>query len=128
MKYIFASWAAPMVVFWGWFFLSLNDMNFGYRHAVASGQRPGFQLYGDILGIDPEIIPPMVARACVFDGFVLGGDLGVPPPPRAFRLGARQLRALFRGGFRAQRLKPVEHALQDEGGGGRIDAARPLLA
>ena len=26
--------------FWGWYFLSLNDMNFGYGDAVAAGQRP----------------------------------------------------------------------------------------
>ena len=29
MKYIVAIWAAPLVLFWGWFFLSLNDINFG---------------------------------------------------------------------------------------------------
>ena len=30
-----------------------------------------FELYGQKLGIDPAIIPGMVARACVFDGFLL---------------------------------------------------------
>ena len=61
----------PLVVFWGWFFLSLNDMNFGYVILSRQVHDLVFQLYGNILGIDPEIIPPMVARACVFDGFVL---------------------------------------------------------
>ena len=32
-----------------------------------------FQLYGQMLGIDPAIIPGMVARACVFDSFMVLG-------------------------------------------------------
>jgi Family of unknown function (DUF6105) len=32
-----------------------------------------FQLYGDMLGIDPATIPWLVARACVFDGFLVAG-------------------------------------------------------
>jgi hypothetical protein len=30
-----------------------------------------FQLYGDMLGIDPALIPGMVAKACVFDTLLL---------------------------------------------------------
>lgn len=71
MKYIFASWAAPMAIFWGWYYLSLNDMNFGYVMLSRQVHDLFFGMYGDILGIDPAIIPPMVARACVFDGAVI---------------------------------------------------------
>ena len=73
MKYIFASWAVPMLVFWGWYFLSLNDMNFGYVMLTREVNDLFFGMYGDILGIDPAIIPPLVARTCVFDGLLLGG-------------------------------------------------------
>ena len=36
MKYIFALWAAPLVMFWGWYFLSLNDINFGIVYPVRA--------------------------------------------------------------------------------------------
>jgi hypothetical protein len=71
MRALFALWVAPLVLFWGWFFLSLNDMNFGYVMLSRQLHDLVFQLYGQMLGIDPAIIPGMVARACVFDGFLL---------------------------------------------------------
>ena len=30
MRYLIALWAIPLALFWGWYFLSLNDMTFGY--------------------------------------------------------------------------------------------------
>ncbi|MBZ9700751.1 MULTISPECIES: DUF6105 family protein [unclassified Mesorhizobium] len=71
MRYIFALWAAPMALFWGWFYLSLNDMNFGYVMLSRQLHDFVFQLYGQMLGIDPTIIPGMVGRACIFDGLLL---------------------------------------------------------
>lgn len=71
MRTLFALWAAPLALFWGWFFLSLNDINFGYVMLSRQLHDFVFQLYGQMLGIDPAIIPGMVARACVFDGFLL---------------------------------------------------------
>ncbi|MDG4881450.1 DUF6105 family protein [Mesorhizobium sp. WSM4884] len=73
MRALFAFWAAPLVLFWGWFFLSLNDINFGYVMLSRQLHDLVFQLYGQMLGIDPAIIPGMVARACVFDSFLLLG-------------------------------------------------------
>ena len=32
MRALFVLWVAPLVLFWGWFFLSLNDI-----HAVPRG-------------------------------------------------------------------------------------------
>ncbi|MER8749903.1 DUF6105 family protein [Mesorhizobium sp. M1050] len=71
MRYIFAFWAAPMAIFWGWFYLSANDINFGYTMLSRQMHDFFFQLYGQMLGIDPVTIPDMVAKACVFDGFLL---------------------------------------------------------
>ncbi|AZO23728.1 MAG: hypothetical protein E5W38_07855 [Mesorhizobium sp.] len=73
MRTLFAFWAAPLVLFWGWFFLSLNDLNFGYVMLSRQLHDLVFQIYGQMLGIDPAIIPGMVARACVFDTFLLLG-------------------------------------------------------
>lgn len=71
MRYVFAAWAFPLVVFWGWYFLSLNDMHFGYVMLTREAHDLLFQLYGQMLGIDPVSIPPMVAKACVFDTLLL---------------------------------------------------------
>jgi hypothetical protein len=71
MRTLFALWATPLALFWGWFFLSLNDINFGYVMLSRQLHDFVFQLYGQMLGIDPAIIPGMVARACIFDGFLL---------------------------------------------------------
>lgn len=71
MRYILALWAIPMALFWGWFFLSLNDMNFGYVMLSRPLHDFVFELYGEILGVDPAIIPGMVAKACVFDTFLV---------------------------------------------------------
>ena len=73
MRALIVFWAAPLILFWGWFFLSLNDINFGYVMLSRQLHDLAFQLYGQILGVDPAIIPGMVARACVFDTFLLMG-------------------------------------------------------
>ena len=72
MKYVVGIWAAPLVLFWGWFFLSLNDINFGTIYLSRQLHDLVFQLYGQILGVDPATIPGMVAKACIFDtGLIL---------------------------------------------------------
>lgn len=127
MKYIFAAWATPLILFWGWYFLSLNDINFGYVMLSRQLHDLVFELYGEILGIDPATIPGLVARACGIDTLLLCGIW-------AFRR-RRELRSWWRtrvggagGSIAAQGLQPVENALQDEGGGSRIDARLPLLS
>ena len=72
MRYLIALWAFPLVLFWGWYFLSLNDINFGYVVLSRRLNDVVFELYGEMLGIDPATIPPMIARTCVFE-LVSGG-------------------------------------------------------
>ena len=67
MRWVFAAWALPMGIFWGWYFLSLNDMNFGYVMLTRQVHDLLFQLYGEMLGIEPATIPPLVAKACILD-------------------------------------------------------------
>jgi hypothetical protein len=128
MRYIFALWAAPLVLFWGWFYLSFNDINFGYVMLSRQFHDLLFQIYGNILGIEPERIPRMVARACVIDTLLLMALW-------AFRR-RRQISAFIRAklgkadasGSAAQLAQPVENALQDKGGGSRIDLAGSFVA
>ena len=71
MKYVFAAWATPLVFFWGWYFLSLNDVNFGSIYLSRRLHDLVFEIYGNVLGIDPKMIPAMIAHACVVDTAIL---------------------------------------------------------
>ncbi|QPC87629.1 hypothetical protein GA830_13385 [Mesorhizobium sp. NBSH29] len=71
LRALFGLWLAPIILFWGWYFLSVNDINFGFIILSRRLHDLLFELYGQLLGIDPEIIPGLVARACVFDGFLV---------------------------------------------------------
>lgn len=67
MKYILLFWALPMGLFWGWYYLSYNDMHFGYLMLSRLLHDHVFEIYGNILGVDPAILPPLIIRACIVD-------------------------------------------------------------
>ena len=67
MRWILIFWAVPMGLFWGWFFLSYHDINFGLLFFSRLVHDFAFEFYGNLLGIDPQTIPPLVARACIVD-------------------------------------------------------------
>lgn len=67
MKTFLIFWATPIVLLGGWYGLSYNDISFGFFMLTRQAHDMVFQIYGSILGIPPETIPPLVARAIVFD-------------------------------------------------------------
>lgn len=71
MRWVFAAWALPMGIFWGWFFLSYYDMNFGYVMLTRQVHDLLFELYGQMLGVEPATIPPLVAKACILDTAII---------------------------------------------------------
>lgn len=71
MRYILTFWALPMGLFWGWFALSYHDISFGMPFLTRQVHDFAFAFYGHILNIDPQIIPPLVARACVVDTVII---------------------------------------------------------
>ena len=71
MRYVFALWATPLVIFWCWYYLSLYDMNFGYLMLSRQVHDLVFNVYGEILGIDPATIPGLVMRACILDTLLI---------------------------------------------------------
>ncbi|MEP9373129.1 DUF6105 family protein [Mesorhizobium sp. KR1-2] len=71
MRYILILWASPLLIFWGWFGLSFYDINFGYVMLTRRVHDLVFQLYGQMLGIDPQTIPALVAKACIFDTLIV---------------------------------------------------------
>jgi hypothetical protein len=76
MRYILIFWGLPMGLFWGWYGLSYYDINFGYVFLSRVAHDFAFRFYGAILGVDPAIIPPLVAKACVVDTAIIFGIFG----------------------------------------------------
>ena len=71
MRALFAFWAAPPVLFWGWFFLSYYDINFGYIMLTRQVHELVFEIYGNQLGIDPKTVPWLVAEVCIIDTLII---------------------------------------------------------
>ena len=60
MKWFIALWAAPMALLGSWYTLSYYDMNFGLSFLSRDLHDLVFAIYGNILGVPPEDVPPMV--------------------------------------------------------------------
>lgn len=73
MRYVLIFWGIPMGLFWGWYGLSINDWHFGTAFLSRDINEMVFRIYGNILGVDPHSIPPLVAKASVIDtGLIFG--------------------------------------------------------
>jgi hypothetical protein len=120
MRKLLILWVAPISFLIGWYLLASNDVSFGMWFFSREMHDLTFALYGETLGIDPESIPPLVARALVIDTALVLAIF-------AFRRRKTianwwRERSVRRGGH------AVERPLKNEGGGGRIDAGGALGA
>jgi hypothetical protein len=73
MKWFLILLAAPVGSLIAWYGLSYHDISFGFFMLTRETHDLVFQLYGNVLGIEPETIPPLVARALVVDTFIVLG-------------------------------------------------------
>ncbi|HXV29500.1 MAG TPA: DUF6105 family protein [Sinorhizobium sp.] len=71
MKWLMVFWGGPVLLLTGWYSLSYYDMSFGIFMLTREAHDLVFSVYGHVLGIPPETIPPLVARAMVVDTIVL---------------------------------------------------------
>ncbi|PHP68110.1 hypothetical protein CSC94_05480 [Zhengella mangrovi] len=71
MRYILILWAAPIGLFGVWYFLSLNDMNFGTIFLSRALHDAVFELYGEMLGVAPDKIPLLILEALAFDSLFI---------------------------------------------------------
>lgn len=71
MKWFLILWAGPVLLLFSWYELSYHDMNFGVFMLTRQAHDLVFSIYGNVLGIEPEKIPPLVARAIAFDSLVV---------------------------------------------------------
>jgi hypothetical protein len=73
MRLFLILWLGPLAFFWGWYFLSYNDMHFGYLFLSRLLHDRVFEVYGSILHMDPVNVAPMLAKACIVDSMILLG-------------------------------------------------------
>ena len=73
MKWFLILWAGPIAFLGSWYGLSYYDMNFGFFMLTRQAHDRVFQIYGHILGIPPEDLPPLVLRAIIVDSFLVLG-------------------------------------------------------
>jgi len=76
MKVFLVLWALPILLLGSWYGLSYNDMNFGIFMLTRQAHDLVFAVYGNALGLPPETIPPLVARAIVVDSTVVFSIIG----------------------------------------------------
>jgi Family of unknown function (DUF6105) len=73
MKWLLILWAVPVSLLAGWYTLSYYDMSFGIFMLTRQAHDLVFQIYGHILGLPPESLPPLVARAIAVDSLIVFG-------------------------------------------------------
>jgi hypothetical protein len=71
MKWFLILWAGPITLLGSWYGLSYYDMSFGIFMLTRQAHDLVFNIYGNILGIPPETIPPLVARAIMLDSTIV---------------------------------------------------------
>jgi hypothetical protein len=76
MKTLLLLWALPITILGAWYGLSYYDMSFGIFMLTRDAHDLVFQVYGNVLGIAPETIPPLVLRAIIVDSLILFAIIG----------------------------------------------------
>jgi hypothetical protein len=76
MKWFLVFWGGPIFFLASWYWLSYYDMSFGIFMYTRQVHDLTFQVYGEILGLPPESIPPLVLRAIIFDSLLVFSLIG----------------------------------------------------
>ena len=77
MKWFLLFWGGPIFFLGSWYWLSYYDISFGIFMYSRQVHDLTFQVYGEILGLPPESIPPLVLRAIIIDSLVVFGLIGL---------------------------------------------------
>ncbi|OCW56714.1 DUF6105 family protein [Hoeflea olei] len=73
MKLFLLLWILPIVLLGSWYGLSYYDINFGYRILSRDLHDLVFIIYGNMLGLPPQAVPPLVLKAVIVDSFLVLG-------------------------------------------------------
>ena len=87
MRYFLLFWLLPVGGLLAWLGLASHDINFGTLFFSRDMYDLVFAIYGDVLGMDPATIPPLLYKALAVDTLIVGALV-------AFRKRAALLSAL----------------------------------
>lgn len=73
MKWFLLAWLIPIVLLGGWYGLSYHDIHFGFVMLTRRAHDLVFEIYGNILGMPPQDIPPLVIKAVFVDSLIVLG-------------------------------------------------------
>lgn len=73
MKLLLILWGLPVTLLTSWYTLSYYDINFGTQFLSRDMHDLVFLIYGHMLGMEPEAIPPLVLKAIVIDSLIVFG-------------------------------------------------------
>ena len=71
MRTLLLLWLVPLVFFWGWYGLSVNDLNFGTYFFSRQIHDTVFAVYSNATGIPARELPGLIAGACAFDTAII---------------------------------------------------------
>ena len=71
MRVLLWVWFTPLVLFWAWYGLAVNDAGLIFFSRVMHDTV--FAIYGNMLGVDPQLVPGWIAKACVVDSVLVLG-------------------------------------------------------
>lgn len=71
MKYLLIFWGIPVGLLACWYGLSFNDMHFGYIVLSREFNDVVFQIYGQILGVDPSFIRGALINVLLVDTVII---------------------------------------------------------
>ncbi|OLP55445.1 hypothetical protein BJF92_23170 [Rhizobium rhizosphaerae] len=77
MKWVLIAWGGPMLFLSGWYVLSFYDLNFGLYFFSREMHDLVMEIYGGVLGLPSEAVPPLVGRALVVDTLLVFGLLAL---------------------------------------------------
>lgn len=66
-------WFLPIAFFWSWYFISLHDLGFGLFFYSRELHDMVFAVYGATLGVDPALLPGMLAKVLLVDSSIVFG-------------------------------------------------------
>ena len=71
MRWFLWLWAFPIGLICAWYVLSFHDVGYFVFSRLMHDQV--FLIYGGILGVAPETVPMLLAKAIVVDSFLVAG-------------------------------------------------------
>ena len=105
MKVFLILWIIPIVLLGTWYGLSFYDINFGFHILTRDLHDLVFTIYGNILGIPPESIPPLVLKAIILDTFLVIGFIVIKRRRKQIWVAVRKL-----FGWTEEREAPIASA------------------